>query len=105
MEKLTAQDLKELKHGDTVYQLKSTQEIKLHFVGKMPNNENYLIFCNGEHLEYLYINEKTNSFKHDWYSSKLSIKELGIIIISNIEKKIEELMKDKENVKDIYLKD
>ena len=104
MEKLTAQDLTELKHGDTVYQFKGIQERKLHFVGKMPNCKNYLIFCEGEHLEFLYINEKTSEFKHDWYSSKLSSEDIGNIIISNIDAKIQSLIDDKENVKDIYFK-
>lgn len=103
MKKLTAQDLKKLKHGDTVYQFKGIQERKLHFVGKMPNCENYLIFCEGEHLEFLYINEKTSEFKHNWYSSKLSSEEIGNIIIFNIDAKIEALVRDKKNVKNIYL--
>ena len=104
MKKLTAQDLRELKHGDTVYQFKGIQERKLHFVGKMPNCNNYLIFCEGEHLELLHISEKTGDFKYDWYSSKLSSEEIGEILILNIDKKIEDLKKDKENIKEIYFR-
>lgn len=102
MKKLTAQDLRELKHGDTVYQLKGVQERKLHFIGKMPNCHDYLIFGEGEHLEFLHISEKTGDFKYDWYSSKLSSEDIGEILILNIDKKIEDLKKDKENIKEIY---
>lgn len=104
MKKLTANDLRNLKHGDCVLQFKGIQERKLHFVGIMPNNPSYLIFCEGEHLEFLYINEKTNIFKYDWYFETLSGEEIGKIIISKIDEKIESLIEDKKNVKEIYFK-
>jgi len=103
MKKLTANDLRNLKHGDCVFQFKGIQERKLHFVGKMPNNKNYLIFCEGEHLEHLYINNVDN-FKWDWYSESLSSEEIGLIIISKIDDKIKSLIDDKNNVREIYLK-
>ena len=104
MKKLTANDLRDLKHGDCVFQFKGIQERKLHFVGLMPNCKNYLIFCEGEHLEFLYINEKTNEFKYDWYLETLSSEEIGKIIISKIDDKIQSLIEDKKNVKEIYFK-
>jgi len=103
MEKLTAQNLKNLKHGDIVYQFKGINESKLHFVGKMPNNKNYLIFCQGEHLQFLYINPKTEQFKNDWYGSKLSIEEIGNIIILNIDYKIQYYINQKKLIKEIYV--
>ena len=104
MKKLTANDLRNLKHGDCVFQFKGIQERRLHFVGKMPNCPSYLIFCRGEHLEHLYINEKTNNFNYEWYSGTLSSEELGKIIIAKIDEKIQSLIDDKENVKEIYFK-
>ena len=104
MKKLTANDLRDLKHGDCVFQFKGIQERKLYFVGLMPNCKNYLIFCDGEHLEFLYINEKTNEFKYDWYFETLSSEEIGKIIISKIDDKIARLTQDKQNVKEIYFK-
>jgi hypothetical protein len=104
MEKLTAQDLMDLRHGDSVYQFKGIDSRRLHFVGKMPKNENYLIFCDGQHLEFLYIDEKTGVFKHDWYSPTIPKKEIAFVIISKIDMAIERLAQDRENVKDIYFK-
>ena len=102
MKKLTANDLRNLKHGDCVFQFKGIQERKLHFVGMMPNNPCYLIFCEGEHLEFLYINKKTNEFKYDWYFESISSEEIGKIIISKIDEQIAKLKQDKQNVKEIY---
>lgn len=48
MKKLTSEDLRNLKHGDVVYRFKETYNKKLYFVGKDPENENALIFCDGE---------------------------------------------------------
>ena len=88
MNKLTVQDLRSLKPGDKVYKNSGLTFRTLHFVGNMqPNSPNYLIFCDGEHLEHLYISDKDDSFRGDWYNSKF----VGEIKIKHLKEQIESI--------------
>lgn len=70
MKKLTADRLRNLKHGDTAIRWNGVSFRELRFVGLMPSCSNYLIFSDGEYLTHLYIDEKDNSFNADWYSGE-----------------------------------
>lgn len=94
MKKLDSKQLKSLNWGDKVYRFDRWDFRKLYFVGKMPRSENYLIFCDGDYLTYLYIN-KDDSFSYDWYSGEYDSKFVG-------ELKLKELKSRIESVKSIY---
>lgn len=101
MKKLTADDLRALKWGDKVYRFKGKDYRVLRFVGIMPGNKNYLIFCEGEYLEHLYISPKDNSFKWDWYP-EMEMPEIGKLLIELCTDNIEKIKLDILNIKDIY---
>jgi len=96
MNKMTFQDLKSLAWGDTVYRFSGRDFRKLRFVGFMPGSSNYLIFCDGEYLAHLYINEKDNSFNYDWFNG-----EYNSAFVGNL--KIAKLQEDIESIKTIYI--
>lgn len=99
MRKLTAEDLRNLKVGEKVYRHSGRSFRKLHFVGIMqPADPNYLIFCEGEHLEHLYISRKDDSFRDDWYGGEYDSKFVGELKIKQLEREI-------ESVKQIYIED
>jgi hypothetical protein len=103
MKKLNATDLRNLKHGDKVYQFKHYTERRLYFVGLMPRSSNYLIFCDGEHLEYLYVHTD-GTFKYDWYNGDITSKDIGEILLLKTDEEIKRLEKSKQSIKDIYIK-
>ena len=80
MKELNVEDFKNLKHGDRVYRFMNFQCRYLDFVGFMPRNECYLIFCDGEYLTYLYISKKDNSFRGKWYSGQYDAKLVGNLL-------------------------
>lgn len=99
MKKLTAEDLRNLKIGTKVYRCTGRGFRGLHFVGIMqPADPNYLIFCDGEHLEHLYISRKDDSFHDTWYGGEYDSKFVGELKIKQLEREI-------ESVKEIYIKD
>ena len=99
---LTAKELFELKWGDKVLRIIDGNDRTLRYVGRMPSSKNYLIFSDGEYLTHLYISPKDGSYRGKWYPADVSITELGEIIISHLEKKIEGIQKDIENVREVY---
>ena len=80
MQKLTASDLRSLKWGDRVYRMSGNSHRPLRFVAVMPGSSSYLIFCDGEYLTHLYINEKDDTFRDDWYSGEYDSKVVGNIM-------------------------
>lgn len=108
--KLTAEQLQNLSYGDAVYKFQGVNCRKLRFVGKMPGNEAYLIFCEGEHLEHLYIHtDKTFNvqgvFRGDFYSGDLTSEDIGKLTIEYIDAKIEDLKRDRKYTEEIYFRD
>lgn len=86
MEQLTADQLKELKHGDKVYRFEDGMFRKLYYVARIPKCENYLIFCDGTYLTYLFINSN-NNFIGAWYGGKYDsekVKKIMVKYYSNI---------------------
>ncbi len=96
MKKMTADDLKNLKHGDRVYRWDGFNSRKLDFVGFMPRTERYLIFCDGEYLTHLYISPTDEKFYNEWYNGKYDPKFIGDLIINKLKAQI-------EDIKAIYL--
>ena len=103
MKRLTSEDLNRLQYGDIVYKFKGVDYRKLHFVAKMPNDKSYLIFCEGEHLEHLYIHTD-GTFRGDFYSGEVTLEDLGKLLIENIDNKIEDLKRDRKYTEEIYIK-
>lgn len=101
MKKLTYKDFNNLKHGDEVFRFRGIDYRKLSFVGTMPKNKNYLIFCEGEYLTFLYINTD-GTFKDNWFFTDTSLFEIGKELIKNCNLKIKSLKSDIKNIKDIY---
>lgn len=85
---LSADDLRSLKHGDFVYRQISSSFRRLRYVARMPGNEKYLIFCDGEFLTCLYINDSNNDFSYTWYSGELSSKDIDILTLKYYEDRI-----------------
>lgn len=97
MEKLNEEQLRNLKWGDKVYKFDRDSFRGLYFVGKMPKGENYLIFCDGEYITYLYIS-KDGSFQNEWYAGEYDSKFVG-------ELKLAQLRKTEESIRKIYFKE
>jgi hypothetical protein len=100
MNKLTAQDLRDLKPGEKVYRVTNDQTRRLEFVGPIPSCKNYLIFCDGEYLTYLYISDM-GEFRDEWYGGEYDSKFLGLLRIEKLKKEIKSVnriyvMSDKE---------
>jgi hypothetical protein len=87
MNKMRAEDLRGLKHGDKIYRNSGFEFIGLDFVGFMPRNEGYLIFCKGEYLTHLYIGTD-DIFRGDWYSGEYDSKFVGKLRIEYLEDRI-----------------
>jgi len=96
MEKLTAEQLKALKHGDKVYRFDGHNFRRLYFVGLMPKSPDYLIFCDGEYLTHLYISSKDNTFRNEWYDGNYDSEFVGNQMIARLEKDI-------QNIREIYI--
>lgn len=93
MEKLTAETLKKLNHGDQVYRVSGLRIKSLKYVGRMPGSpEKYLIFCDGEYLTHLYIG-KDGEFKDDFYKGEYDSEFMGNILINKHIKKINSIRK------------
>jgi len=97
MEKLTAEQLKALKHGDKVYRFDGRYFRRLYFVALMPNSPDYLIFCDGEYLTHLYISSKDNTFRDEWYDGSNYDSEFVV------DQMIARLEKDIQSLKEIYI--
>lgn len=80
MKELSVDDLRSLKWGDKVYRISGGNHRGLRFVGFMPGSPCYLIFCDGEYLEHLYINEKDNSFRGKFYGGEYNSKFIGELL-------------------------
>jgi len=91
MKKLTAEDLFALEHGDRVLRFNGTKHRRLTYVGRMPRSKNYLIFCDGQHLEHLYISTKDNTFYSEWYGGEYDGKFVGNLLVEKYKKKIEDV--------------
>ncbi|MCP4665224.1 MAG: hypothetical protein GY849_02570 [Deltaproteobacteria bacterium] len=76
MKKLTIKDLKKLKYGEQVLKFEYGEARELDFVGFVPKNKNHLIFCKGSYLTLLYLNEKDNNFKGDWYGGEYTFEHI-----------------------------
>ena len=87
MKKLTAQDLQNLKPGEKVYRVSNAQTRRLEFVGPIPSCKNYLIFCDGEYLTYLYIRDN-GDFRDEWYGGEYDSKFLGLLRIEKLKEQI-----------------
>lgn len=66
MEKITAEQLLNLKYGDTIYLVNKSFADSFRYVGRMPSSERYLIFSCGETLKHIYVNED-GTFRGNWY--------------------------------------
>ena len=97
MKKLTADDLRNLKWGDKVYRISGRNHRGLRFVGFMPGSPCYLIFCDGEYLTHLYINERDNSFHDEWYGGEYDSTFIGFKLKMYYLKKA-------QDIEDIYIK-
>jgi hypothetical protein len=95
MEKLNAEQLENLKYGDTVYRVENGNERTLRFVGKMPSCKEYLIFENGEYLTHLYISNIDNikTFKGDWYKGDYDFDFFDNLKIEYLQNKIDNIKK------------
>ena len=96
MERLTAEQLLSLKYGDKVYFRRGSYIDGYRYVGRMPSSENYLIFSMGETLKHLYISEKDNTFRGDWFGGEFDEKFIIQLRIKELEKELEELKKEIE---------
>jgi len=77
MTKMTADDLRSLRHGDKVYRGDGYHFRGLYYVGRMPTSEeHYLIFCDGEFLIHLYIGHD-HTFRGDWFMGKYDSEFVG----------------------------
>lgn len=97
MNKLTADDLRNLNYGEKVVRFKNGESRGLRFVAKMPSCSNYLIFEDGEYLTHLHISSVDNSFSGEWYGGEYDSKFIGNLRIKWLEDRI-------ESTKRIYLK-
>lgn len=66
MEKITAEQLLNLKYGDKIYLVNKSYADSFRYVGRMPSSERYLIFSCGETLKHIYVNED-GTFRGNWY--------------------------------------
>jgi len=93
MTKMTADDLRRLRHGDTVFYGNGSTLRSLRYVGRMPSGEaHYLIFSDGEFLKHLYLG-RDGSFHDDWFMGAYDNEFVGNYIIENYQKKIESIRK------------
>jgi len=97
MTKMTADDLRRLRHGDRVHYGNGSSMRGLRYVGRMPSSEeHYLIFCKGEFLTHLYIGHD-HTFRGDWFMGKYESEFAG-----NYEKDWH--LQQIESIERIYLK-
>jgi len=97
MEKLNAEQLRNLKYGDEVYRFTDGDFESFQFVGLMPSCKNYLILSKGEKLIHLHINKTNDLFYQEWYKGEYDSKFVGQLMIDWHNKQI-------ESIKRIYLK-
>ena len=71
MEKITAEQLLNLKYGDTIYLVSKSYADNYRYVGRMPSSERYLILSHGETLKHIYVN-KDGTFRGNWYIGEWS---------------------------------
>jgi hypothetical protein len=77
MTKMTADDLRRLRHGDRVHYGNGSNIRSLQYVGRMPRSEeHYLIFSEGEFLMHLYIGHD-DKFRGDWFMGKYDSEFVG----------------------------
>jgi hypothetical protein len=77
MTKMTADDLRRLRHGDKVFYGNGASMRGLHYVGRMPTSEeHYLLFCDGQYLTHLYVHND-NTFNGDWFMGKYDSEFVG----------------------------
>jgi len=91
MNRLTAKDLLALEYGATVFLRNGSYVTTFRYVGRMPSNERYLIFCSGENLKHLYISEKDDTFKGEWYSGEFDERFIIELRISELETELSKL--------------
>lgn len=93
MKQMILEEFKRLKHGDIVHKIYGYKCRSLTFVGIHPNNDNYIIFCDGEYTESLYL------FKglEGWYIGEYDEKFIGNILTKIFKREI-------KSIKKIYLK-
>jgi hypothetical protein len=99
MQKLTANDLLNLKYGDTITQVKNNgYASQYRYVGRMPSSpNNYLILSAGEKLIHIYI-PSTGILKEVddcWYGGDFDVNFTDKLMIEYHEKQIELLKKHK----------
>lgn len=102
MKKLTAEELKSLNYGDSVWFVDSSMQFRRYrYVGRMPSSESYLIFSAGEDLKSLYINPK-GEFYGEWFSGVYNQK---FVLQYKLEKVEKELTDIKLQLAEISLKE
>ena len=91
MKKLTAEDLLNLKYGDTVYKFDGNDMHEFRYVHRMPSSpDRYLIFSCGETLIHQYIHTD-GTYKGDWYSGDYDIEFIDNLEIELLEKRLAKL--------------
>lgn len=94
MRKLTASDLLNLKYGDKVFLRNGSYTTTFSYVGRMSSSNRYLIFSSGENLKHLYISERDDSFKGEWFKGEFDDKFVIKLCIEELEKELEQLHHD-----------
>lgn len=94
MQKITTEQLLNLKYGDTIYLVSKSYVDNYRYVGRMPSSQRYLIFSYGETLKYIYVN-KDGTFRGNWY---IGVPDVSFCIELRISELEEELKKLKEEL-------
>ncbi len=81
---MSVDDLRALKPGDRVYRQDSDNFRGLDFIGFMPRNPQYLMFCKGQYQTYLFISDKDNTFSGKWYKGEYDSGFVGDVIIGRL---------------------
>ena len=96
MKKLTPEQLLELVWGNVVWKFDGYNMRKLYFVGKDPRSERSLIFCDGSHIERVYVDKDTSRFTGKIYEGPWDSKFHGELMIQYHQEQI-------KVVKEIYI--
>lgn len=83
MKKLTAEELLCLEIGQRVELVRGTHHRSLYFAGKNPTSENALIFCNGSHIEQVYV-YKDKQPTDSWFIGEIDYTMIGKGLLNNV---------------------
>jgi hypothetical protein len=93
MKLLTNEEIKSLPYGEKVTRISNGRSVRLVFVGRVPGNENSVVFMNGGKSEVMPLHYGENK---TIYSGPYDSNFVGEILISNLEKEIAE-------IKEVYM--